>query len=299
MDKMDIIPNRPIWKKIIHSIHDGFWDSLGYPATLSRRVHYGVLKAKRPHIQNTIWLRSVIKWQTWLNYEENHICYLHPGHNGDYDLLHRHIPQLDGLVSNTVIKNYRCDISSVGGLSSSNNSDINIATLDDFALEFSRELATPISVDQLRKNLDHHRLRLYKMFFSQYSWMPGRLYWNNIDGIQHFTAVRYLSIQLGVPVKLKGELNSFNLNLKKVQQLTDVWDLYLLPDKEVYGILLDCLLRVKIPLGISNAPDWENGENTKYRIIWLERDKIIPARVSRFLTQAGFASVNQYLLQQK
>ncbi|MFT3485274.1 DUF6685 family protein, partial [Klebsiella pneumoniae] len=172
MDKMDIIPNRPIWKKIIHSIHDGFWDSLGYPATLSRRVHYGVLKAKRPHIQNTIWLRSVIKWQTWLNYEENHICYLHPGHNGDYDLLHRHIPQLDGLVSNTVIKNYRCDISSVGGLSSSNNSDINIATLDDFALEFSRELATPISVDQLRKNLDHHRLRLYKMFFSQYSWMP-------------------------------------------------------------------------------------------------------------------------------
>lgn len=77
---------------------------LGYPATLSRRVHYGVLKAKRPHIQNTIWLRSVIKWQTWLNYEENHICYLHPGHNGDYDLLHRHIPQLDGLVSNTVIK---------------------------------------------------------------------------------------------------------------------------------------------------------------------------------------------------
>ncbi|MCP5738156.1 hypothetical protein NL310_29180, partial [Klebsiella pneumoniae] len=80
---------------------------------------------------------------------------LHPGHNGDYDLLHRHIPQLDGLVSNTVIKNYRCDISSVGGLSSSNNSDINIATLDDFALEFSRELATPISVDQLRKNLDH------------------------------------------------------------------------------------------------------------------------------------------------
>ncbi|AGX40762.1 hypothetical protein D364_01390 [Klebsiella pneumoniae CG43] len=137
------------------------------------------------------------------------------------------------------------------------------------------------------------------MFFSQYSWMPGRLYWNNIDGIQHFTAVRYLSIQLGVPVQLKGELNSFNLNLKKVQQLTDVWDLYLLPDKEVYGILLDCLLRVKIPLGISNAPDWENGENTKYRIIWLERDKIIPARVSRFLTQAGFASVNQYLLQQK
>ncbi|HDY7136098.1 TPA: hypothetical protein RRD90_005266, partial [Klebsiella pneumoniae] len=99
--------------------------------------------------------------------------------------------------------------------------------------------------------------------------------------------------------QLKGELNSFNLNLKKVQQLTDVWDLYLLPDKEVYGILLDCLLRVKIPLGISNAPDWENGENTKYRIIWLERDKIIPARVSRFLTQAGFASVNQYLLQQK
>ncbi|WP_404872889.1 DUF6685 family protein, partial [Klebsiella pneumoniae] len=89
--------------------------------------------------------------------------------------------------------------------------------------------------------------RLYKMFFSQYSWMPGRLYWNNIDGIQHFTAVRYLSIQLGVPVQLKGELNSFNLNLKKVQQLTDVWDLYLLPDKEVYGILLDCLLRVKFP----------------------------------------------------
>ena len=61
-----------------------------------------------------------------------------------------------------------------------------------------------------------------KCFFSQYSWMPGRLYWNNIDGIQHFTAVRYLSIQLGVPVQLKGELNSFNLNLKKVQQLTDV-----------------------------------------------------------------------------
>lgn len=103
MDKMDIIPNRPIWKKSF-TPYMMVWDSLGYPATLSRRVHYGVLKAKRPHIQNTIWLRSVIKWQTWLNYEENHICYLHPGHNGDYDLLHRHIPQLDGLVSNTVIK---------------------------------------------------------------------------------------------------------------------------------------------------------------------------------------------------
>lgn len=62
-------------------------DSLGFPATLRRQINNEVLQANQPDRQDTIWLRSVVAWHTWLSYEQNSIRYLRPGHDGDYDYL--------------------------------------------------------------------------------------------------------------------------------------------------------------------------------------------------------------------
>ncbi|HBY4196238.1 TPA: hypothetical protein MIT76_28325, partial [Klebsiella pneumoniae] len=104
-----------------------------------------------------------------------------------------------------------------------------------------------------------------------------------VDTVHNFVAARYQAIQLGQPVSLTGQLNSYTVNPQKIQQLTAEWDLYLLPDAEIYGLFRDALLRVKSPFGISNPPCWENVDQHYFQAIWLERNHPVPARVSRML----------------
>ncbi|MGR9098806.1 hypothetical protein ACP6ET_28215, partial [Klebsiella quasipneumoniae] len=70
----------------------------------------------------------------------------------------------------------------------------------------------------------------------------------------------------------------------------------LISDNVVYGEFKDALARLKCPFGVSHPPRWEDGEEQRFRIIWLERNQTIPSRVSRTLAQAGFPSVGQLLL---
>jgi hypothetical protein len=48
----------------------------------------------------------VICWQTWLEYEKHRIRYLRLGHDGDFDYLQRHIPQLDGLINSKISESF-------------------------------------------------------------------------------------------------------------------------------------------------------------------------------------------------
>ncbi|HGN8964986.1 DUF6685 family protein [Klebsiella variicola] len=271
-------------------------DSLGFPATLRRQINNEVLQANQPDRQDTIWLRSVVAWHTWLSYEQNSIRYLRPGHDGDYDYLKLHIPQMAGLVSCEITENYLCDISEIGGMSCSRNSDRQCSSLEDFALQCCRELTIPVSGDHLDNNLSHSQLRLNEMEFSKFSWMPARIYWNNLGGSHHFAAARFQASQLGQRVPLTGRLTSYWINPQNVRLLTSKWDLFLISDNVVYGEFKDALARLKCPFGVSHPPRWEDGEEQRFRIIWLERNQTIPSRVSRTLAQAGFPSVGQLLL---
>ncbi|WP_032697801.1 DUF6685 family protein [Raoultella planticola] len=292
--------NSPLlWRQALQEIQDGVMNFVGYPATLHRRISNGALEIKQPQRQDTIWLRSIVSWHRWFGSDKNTILYLRPGHDGNYDYLQRHIPQLAGLVGCEITENYRCDISRIGGLSSSGDDDLNISRLDDFALQRCSEMIIPVSSGQLARNLSRYTARLSQMVFSQFSWAPGRLYWNNTDVVHNFVAARYQAIQLGQPVSLTGQLNSYTVNPQKIRQLTAEWDLYLLPGTEIYGLFRDALLRVKCPFGISNPPCWENVDQRYFQVIWLERNHPVPARVSRLLAQAGFPSLSQQLSELK
>jgi hypothetical protein len=137
------------------------------------------------------------------------------------------------------------------------------------------------------------------MVFNQFTWMPARLYWNNVDGAHHFAAARFLATQLSQPVSLTGQLNTYSINPQKIRQQTAQWDLFLVPEGIVYGEFKDALLRLKCPFGVSNPPHWENGDEQHFRVIWLERHQTAPARVSRLLAQAGFPSLSQQLSELK
>lgn len=65
-----ISSSTPLWRKILQACQDELLDSLGYPSTLRRRLNNGALPVKLPLIENTIWLRSVVCWHTWLNHEK-------------------------------------------------------------------------------------------------------------------------------------------------------------------------------------------------------------------------------------
>jgi len=295
----EISSSPPLWRKILHGILDDLLNSLGYPATLRRRLNNGILPVSHPQLRNTFWLRSVVCWQTWLEYEKHCIRYLRLGHDGDYDYLQRHIPQLDGLINSETSESFCCDITAVGGLSASSDCDQELSSLDAFAQQCCQELAIPLTRDRLNRNLSPHGLRLSEMVFSQFTWMPARLYWNNVDGAHHFAAARFLATQLSQPVSLTGQLNTYSINPQKIRQLTAQWDLFLVPEGIVYGEFKDALLRLKCPFGVSNPPHWENGDEQHFRVIWLERHQTAPARVSRPLAQAGFPSLSQQLSELK
>lgn len=58
--------NRPLlWRKPLQALQDGVLNSVGYPATLRRRIDNGALEIKKPQRQDTIWLRSIVIWQSW------------------------------------------------------------------------------------------------------------------------------------------------------------------------------------------------------------------------------------------
>jgi len=192
MTDNQISSSPPLWRKILEGIQDDFQNSLGYPATLRRRLNNGNLPVSHPQLRNTFWLRSVICWQTWLEYEKHRIRYLRLGHDGDFDYLQRHIPQLDGLINSKISESFCCDITAVGGLSASRDCDQDLSSLDAVPQQCCQELAIPLTRDRLNRNLSHHGLRLSEMVFSQFTWMPGRLYWNNVDGAHHFAAARFL-----------------------------------------------------------------------------------------------------------
>lgn len=116
-------------------------------------------------------------------------------------------------------------------------------------------LTKPPSAERLAQILQHHGLRLSEMFFSEFSWVPGRLYWQNVDGSHHIAAARFMAIQLGQPVSLTGQLTSYQLNSTSFSQLLDEWDLFLIPAGLVYGGLRDAQLRVQCPFGISPRQD--------------------------------------------
>lgn len=289
----------PLWRKICQALQDEFLDSFGYPATFRRHLDNGTLQAKKPLLRNTIWLHSVMSWHTWLSYEKNCIRYLRPGHDGDYAYLQRHIPQLDGLVSSKIVENYCCDITLISGMSSSRDSNQVLSDLDDFAQKCCQELAMPLTRDRLNRNLSHHGLRRTEMLFSQFSWLPARLYWHNVDGAHHFAAARFQASQLGQQVPLTGQLNTYSINPQNVRQITAEWDLFLVPANIVYGEFKAALSRVKCSFGVSKPPRWEDGAENEFSVIWLERDQAVPARVSRILSSAGCPSLSQQLSELK
>ncbi|VDR28231.1 Uncharacterised protein [Raoultella terrigena] len=67
----EISSSPPLWRKILHGVQDDLLNSLGYPATLRRRLNNGILPVSHPQLRNTFWLRSVVCWQTWLEYEKH------------------------------------------------------------------------------------------------------------------------------------------------------------------------------------------------------------------------------------
>ncbi|MGV3977796.1 DUF6685 family protein [Citrobacter freundii] len=299
MTANELNSRRPLWRKIYQALQDELLDSFGYPATFRRRLNNGSFQAKYPQRRDTLWLRSVVCWHTWLKYEQNCIRYLRLGYDGDYEYLQRHIPQLDGLINSEISESFCCDITAVGGLSASSYCDQELSSLDAFAQQCCQELAMPLTRDRLNRNLSHHGLRHSEMVFSQFTWMPARLYWNNVDGAHHFAAARFLATQLSQPVSLTGQLNTCSINPQKIRQLAAQWDLFLVPEGIVYGGFKDALLRVKCPFGLSNPPQWENGDDRRFRVIWLERQHPVPDRVSRMLAQAGFPSLSQQLSELK
>ena len=121
--------------KVFYTLQDNIMDSLGFPASLRRQINNGVLQANKPDRQDTIWLRSVVAWHSWLSYEQHCIRYLRPGHDGDYEFLERHIPQLDYLIQTTVTENFRCDITAIAGMGCSRDSDREFSSIQDFAMK--------------------------------------------------------------------------------------------------------------------------------------------------------------------
>lgn len=175
MTANELNSRRLLWRKIYQALQDELLDSFGYPATFRRRLNNGSFQAKYPQRRDTLWLRSVVCWHTWLKCEQNCIRYLRLGYDGDYEYLQRHIPQLDGLVSSEIVENYCCDITAIGGMSSSRDSDKELSDLDEFAQKCCLGLAIPVCAEMLNCNLSHHGLRISVMAFSQYSWVPDRL----------------------------------------------------------------------------------------------------------------------------
>ncbi|WP_255483394.1 DUF6685 family protein [Cedecea sp. P7760] len=289
----------PFWRRVTDSALDDFLHLVGYPAALKRAIATGRLSPKPLKAPpDTFWTRSVVAWHSWMESFPTSSCslpyaldYRKPGANHSMDADCLPVAEVAQLIREETIDRFNCDISDINGLSASKSHDSDIVDIDEFPHKACVELVEPVSAEHLQENMRHRGLFLDRMRFADYPWTERRIYWLNEDGSHHLAAARYQARRLCTQVPLTGTLYRYHVNGQMIVALRNKWNMFLIPDKDLFGSFFDAMKDFGCPFGNGELPHNMHDDtkiSEKLCVIWLERGARKPDAVARVLTLAGF-----------
>lgn len=202
-----------------------------------------------------------------------------------------YMPDVEHLIQEELIPVFNLDVTEIGGISASKSQQHDIVDIDEFPMVRCKDLAEPITVDHLKKNMDHGEIRLHDMRFTDFTWTTRRVYWINAGGSHHLASARHQAIRLNIPVPLRGKMTRLKVNAECIRRLRSQWDMYLIPKDEVFGAFFKAMNAFMCPFGQSELPRHFHNPLDPYdslRVIWLPKNSTKAAAVARVLRENGF-----------
>lgn len=280
--------------------------SLGSPAKLRTLLKlYPDFAATLEVPPQSIAASSVVQWHRW---GESFDQYCRAGEisgwrynksHGSYDSYRTRPKELIEFGDRERVEDWQCDIQDVVGLSASKALLEDYTSLDSMIKERGPELIEPVTRQKLNESLGWHEIRILNRkfttsdHFARYSW-DGRVFLMNSGGSHHFSAARYISSRLNVPVPLSASLYIYGINESAVAGLKRDFEMFVVgwtnttsdAFHEAMKSFRAGYLWKRLP------PPCENKEQC---VIFLPKSDARSMKVASVLYQTGFFDLSKHL----
>ena len=285
-----------VWNYIQHK--------LGEPAELrallKKHPDFAVTLEQPPQ---SIAASSVVKWHEWGQPYSGHRfgageitgwCYSEGRYSG-YRVKRKEFIEFGSCER---IETWQCDIQDVVGLSASKSPLQDFESLDRMVETRSREMIEPITREKLSENLAWGEIRILNRknssdYFTRYSW-DGRVFLMNDGGSHHFSAARYISSRLNVPVPLSGQLRIYSINENAVISLKRDFEMFVVGWTDAISMAF-----LEAMKSFCAAYLWQYlpppYQAQEQRVILLPKSDSRSMKVASVLHQAGFFDLSKHL----
>lgn len=255
--------------------------------------------------QQSIAASSVIKWHEWGS--EPFTTYPHRGagmitgwcyNEGRYSGYRVKRKEFIEFGSCERIETWQCDIQDVAGLSASKSPLQDFDSLDRMVEARSREMIEPVTREKLSENLAWGEIRILNRknssdYFARYSW-DSRVFLMNDGGSHHFSAARYISSRLNVPVPLSGQLRIYSINENAVISLKRDFEMFVVGWTDAINMAF-----LEAMKSFCAAYLWQYlpppYQAKEQRVILLPKSDARSMKVASVLHQAGFFDLSKHL----
>lgn len=205
-------------------------------------------------------------------------------------------PSLGRLVTQVVIKNWKCDLQDLHGFAASKSKLKTFVSTDEMVETNSSDMIENVSAEGLRKNLAHDQIRVIGAnagtdWLQVHQW-AGRMYLVNDGGSHHLAAAKYIAARIGTPVTMTAPLHYYKVDAGAVAALRAEYDVYLVNnERELSNTFLSAMEADGATWLWHDMPE----PYTSVRGIFLPRAEPLSMRVSRAFQEAGFVDLGAHL----
>jgi len=285
----------------IHMIFDFLLDEISVsfevPRAVLRELKYNAeIKTNFVEPEKSVSLQSVLAWQNWSTFDSkknNLDCRNISVNYRNYidEMIEKH--DFSKFVIRQDIKNWKCDIRNIHGLSSSKADLRRYSTLNEFALKGTYNFLENISEDNLNKILKYHEIRIINSSHSNdhfvwHQW-DGRYFLANDGGSHHFAAAHYIANEINKEVILTGNLEKYSFDTELIFELTNDFEVFFISDrfKELYNSLNKD--------GVMFCSHWLPSQLGNHSMFLLPKNQKKSVKVAVMMTKMGFFNLGKYL----
>ncbi|MBI6882772.1 DUF6685 family protein [Pseudomonas putida] len=292
-------------KKAAKKILDTVLEDLGHPATLINLLK--VEKSLSRHLSEPVKVIAageVVQWQLFgeLPFEGHHLGPGHlygwtysPGSHRDFGFTTLFREDLASFGTETIVREWSCEIQDVAGFSSS-KSDLRLfKTTDAMVEKNSREMIEQISQEKLEENLSWDEISITSSgasdSFAIWDW-DGRVFLSNSGGSHHFAAAKYIAKRIGVEIPLFGTLHRYGINQVALASLRRDFDIFVMSWSSLQKMPFhNAMANIKATYYCKNLPYPHQDQAA----IFLPKDEAKSAKVAGLLRGAGLQDLGEYL----
>lgn len=235
----------------------------------------------------SIWYNRQLQWHRWILTTNYYRKYNQEIKN--IELCHKKY-----ITDETKNENFICNIRDIAGIQSSKDNGNEVENLTNFALQYCNKFISEENTENMYYNLNWERYNNRKEYY-KLAW-SNDIFWMNSGGSHHFSAARYLSMKLDIPITLYGSLSTFTINPELVSILNKRWNLFVFQKYQLSTHLLKALELFNCSYGLMDVPiGLIPIDEKRLEILVLDKKEIIPNLVGKYLSLLGFTRVGDII----